>query len=313
MTRNLLTSHFHPSILEAYVACRLIPLDEDPGIRPIGIGEVLRRIIGKIVVWQLKEDIKEAAGPLQTCAGHPTGAEAAIYAMQKIFNDETTDAIILIDASNAFNCMNCSVALHNMYVICPVIATYVSNTYRYPSRLFVAGGVEIKSHEGTTQGDPLAMPWFSLNTVPVIQSLRNQVPSVKQVWLADDASGGGKLQDLREWYNLIVSQGKRSGYYVNEKKCWLILKVPSMEEEARKIFAGTAVNITAEGQRHLGAAVGSKEYKDQYCSSKVNKWTDEIKSPTEIARSQPQAAYTAFIKGYRSKFTYFMRTDDSKF
>ena len=57
MTGNLLTFHFHPSILDAYVACRLIALDKDPGIRPIGTGEVLRRIIGKIVVWQLKEDI----------------------------------------------------------------------------------------------------------------------------------------------------------------------------------------------------------------------------------------------------------------
>ena len=127
--------------------------------------------------------------------------------MQTIFNDETKDATLLIDASNAFNCMNRSVALHNTYVICPVIATYVSNTYRHPSKLFVAGDAGIKSQEGTTRGDPLAMPWFSLNTVPVIQSLRNQVPSVKQVCLADDASGGGKLRHLREWYNLTVSQG----------------------------------------------------------------------------------------------------------
>ena len=44
-----------------------------------------------------------------------------------------------------------------------------------------------------------------------------------------------------------------------------------MVEEARKIFAGTTVNITTEGQRHLGAVVGSKEYKDQYCSSKVDR------------------------------------------
>ena len=134
----------------------------------------------------------------------------------------------------------------------------------------------LSAPEGITQGDPLSMPWFSLNTVHVIQSLRNQVPSVKQVWLADDASGGGKLWDLHEWYNLIVSQGKKSDYYVYEKKCWLILKGPSRKEEARKIFAGTAVNITAEEQRHLGAVVGSKDSKNQYCSSEVTKWTDEI-------------------------------------
>ena len=102
------------------------------------------------MVWQPKEDTKEA---LRTYAGHPAGAEVAIHAMQTIFNDDTTDAILLIDAGNAFNCMNRSTALHNTYVICLAITTYVSNTYRHPSRLFVAGGAEIKSQEGTTQGD----------------------------------------------------------------------------------------------------------------------------------------------------------------
>ena len=32
---------------EALVACRLIPLNKNPCVRPIGVGGVIRRIIGK--------------------------------------------------------------------------------------------------------------------------------------------------------------------------------------------------------------------------------------------------------------------------
>ena len=64
--------------------------------------KVLRRIIGKTVSWTLKDEIKEAAGLLQTCSGHNAGAEAAIHGMNHVFAEEGTSAILLIDASNAF-------------------------------------------------------------------------------------------------------------------------------------------------------------------------------------------------------------------
>ena len=101
-------------MLEGYTSCRLIPLDKNPGIRPIKVGEVLRRIVGKTVAGFLKEEIKEAAGPLQVCADHSAGSEAAIHAMSQVFLEEGTDGILLIDASNSFNQMNRSVALHNI-------------------------------------------------------------------------------------------------------------------------------------------------------------------------------------------------------
>ena len=159
---------------------------------------MLRRIIGKTISRSINKNIKEAAGPLQTCAGHGAGAEAAIHAMREIFHDEGTDGVLLIDASNAFNCLNRLVALHNIQVTCPIIATYIINTYRQHSVLFVAGGKQILSMEGTTQGDPLAMAWYSLSTGVLIDTLRAQIPSVKQVWLADDASAAGKLGALKD-------------------------------------------------------------------------------------------------------------------
>ena len=60
------------------MACRLIPLDKSPVICPIGIGELPRRIIPKSVLRIAREDIQEAAGPLQTCAGYEAGCEAAV-------------------------------------------------------------------------------------------------------------------------------------------------------------------------------------------------------------------------------------------
>ena len=42
LARLLATEYLDPNALEAFVACRLIPLDKNPGVRPIGISEVTR-------------------------------------------------------------------------------------------------------------------------------------------------------------------------------------------------------------------------------------------------------------------------------
>ena len=43
--------------LEALLANQLIPLNKSPGVRPIGIEEVLRRIIGKVVMSVVKKEV----------------------------------------------------------------------------------------------------------------------------------------------------------------------------------------------------------------------------------------------------------------
>ena len=62
--RRLCTSLVNPEALSAFMACRLLPLDKCPGVRPIGIGEVPRRIISKAVLWILSNDIQDAAAPV---------------------------------------------------------------------------------------------------------------------------------------------------------------------------------------------------------------------------------------------------------
>ena len=142
--------------LGSYVACRLVPLDKNPEVHPIGVCEVMRRIIGNAVLRILSRNIQETVGSRQLCAGQLTGVEAAIHVMRRIYESNETEAVLLVDASNAFNQLNRAAALHNIGILCPELATILRNTYKEESRLFV-GGEELISAEGTTQGDPLAM------------------------------------------------------------------------------------------------------------------------------------------------------------
>ena len=152
-----------------YIASRLIPIDKRLGFRLIGVREVLKRIAGKAVMILLKKDILQAAGLLELCGGQVARSEAAIHAMHDVFNDDNTESILLIDEENAFNSINRKVMPHNLKFICPVIATYISNCYMCPARLFIIGGEELFPKEGTTQGDPTSMGAYALGILLLLR------------------------------------------------------------------------------------------------------------------------------------------------
>ena len=140
MIKKLCTIENQSTSLEAFLANRLISLDKNPGLRPIGVGEVLRRIAGKVIVSHLKEDVIQSVGSLQVRTGQDAGCELLIHAMRTIYEDQSAEAVLLVDASNAFNSINRNVFSHNVEVICPSTALYVENCYSVNSRLVIIGG-----------------------------------------------------------------------------------------------------------------------------------------------------------------------------
>ena len=240
-----------------------------------------------------------------------SGSEAAIHAMHDIFKDDGTEAILLIDAENAFNVINRKVMLKNISVLCPIISTFIQNCYCIPSHLYIIGGTEILSKEGTTQGDPTAMAAYALALTPLlrqlIQFINEQNQKTKEVAFADDITAADKIEDLKCYWDEITTKGPNYGYYPKASKSHLIVKEKYINK-ATNNFQGLDVQITTAGERHLGAVIGSMQFKEKYVANQVGVWNEQLIVLSNIAEIEPQVAYVAFVSGFKHKLTYFMRT-----
>ena len=228
----LCTSYVDPAGIAAMVAGWLIALDKNPGVRPIGVGEVIRRIFSKAVLSVVKLDILDATGYSQLCARQDAGNEAAVHAMREVYGDSSTEAVLLVDASNAFNNLYSQVALRKIQTLYPSLATILINTYREDVPLFIDNCC-ILSSEGTTQGDPLAMTMYSIDVTLLVNDLWG--PCIRQVWFTDDATAGGSLNGLYDWWCRLKSLEPSYGYFVNASKTWLIVK-PEYLNLAGEVF-----------------------------------------------------------------------------
>ena len=108
---------------------------------------------------------------------------------------------MLVDATNAFNSLNCQATLRNIQDLCPSFSTILINTYRVDVVLYIEGST-LLLEEGTTQGDPLAMLMYALGVLPLIDCIFGDL---MQVWYADDATACGSLSELRLWWDKLCT------------------------------------------------------------------------------------------------------------
>ena len=206
--------------IRALMSRRLIALDKCPGVRPIAVGEVLRRIIGKVMALATGTDIEDLCGVDQLCSGLRAGIEGAVHAMRELYDEHKEDGwgVLLVDAKNAFNSLNRSAALWNAGVQWPRCSRFLFNTYRGYVSLFLQGSSEvILSKEGVVQGDPLSMLMYAAAVMPLIKHLTDKNKWI-QNWYADDSACAAKLSNLKVWFQKLCEIGPDFGYYPEPKK-----------------------------------------------------------------------------------------------
>ena len=96
-------------------------------------------------------------------------------------------------------------------------------------------------------------------------------------------------------------------YFPKSSKCYLAVK-PEFVETKKSIFLCTDIQITTGGARHLGAVIGSKEFREIYVADKVKTWIEQIRVLAEITLTQPQVVYSAFVHGVISRWSFVSRT-----
>ena len=193
---------------------RLIALDKMPGIRPIGIGKIWRRLSYKVLLMATMAEATEACGVDNLHGGLETGIEGDIYAAKEMWQEMDKEAEVgftLVDARNAFNEINRIVMLWTVRRIWPSESTFIFNCYKHHNTLTIRGDNRftcyLHSQEGVTQGCLLAMVLYALGLIPLIKILKHQIQQLQNTWFADDGAAGGKWEDIKCWYDLLLELG----------------------------------------------------------------------------------------------------------
>ena len=105
--------------------------------------------------------------PTALCVAHGW-LRSGIHTLTDIFETDEYEAMLFVYALKVFNSINCQ----NIQVIFPFLAPMIINTYRMSSCLFI-DAESIMSREGVTQGDPLAMAFYAIATILLIESFSN--------------------------------------------------------------------------------------------------------------------------------------------
>jgi hypothetical protein len=181
------------------------------GIRPIVVGNIFIKAIGKAIVKTLSKKFQEFFLPRgQVGVATPGGTDALIHAVRLATISHPDWHAVQLDFKNAFNEISRDLIWRQLQAHFPELCPYFRLRYGSPTKLLMMGDpIPIFSSTGVQQGDPLGPFFFSLALQAVIDD-RPKDPSQPQIILGaylDDIVLVGPLPAVAVTVDALIHAG----------------------------------------------------------------------------------------------------------
>ena len=255
-------------VRQFFFGARLIGLaKKDGGIRPIAVGNAIRRLFGKVTCMAIKDRAASLFDPHQLGFGKARGAEGAVHATRRFLTSDSDsdkrELFLKLDFKNAFNSIRRDVMLAEVKQHFPEIFNLIHAAYGGSSILLYRDEV-LASEEGIQQGDPDGPFLFCLVVLPLLLKLKSHLNS----WYLDDGTVGGTAADVLADYQYVEREGHRFGLHLNVHKCELSILASSADHSILQQF-GNTTRVDPSKLTLLGAPIGSEQAVDDCLTSKA--------------------------------------------
>ena len=273
------------------------------GIRPIAIGEVLRRVVGKVLCQEVKQAAQDYFWPRQVGVGAQLGADSAVHSVRQWCERHAADAgkvVLKLDFENAFNCVDRGAALRELRGHFPSLSRWAQWCYGQHSSLYF-GRWDVASQTGVQQGDPIGPLLFACCIHPLVLRLDRVFreglhadPHGLCLFYLDDGMLCGEAGAVAECLRLVAAEGGQLGLRLKLSKCELIVPAGQTRHDLSALFPrGLLVDERGEnrviwsgGFEFLGAPIGTAAFCESHAAARAEQARSLLAAIAELPDPQ---------------------------
>lgn len=179
LTTKFAKGQMNRALAPWFAGARLTPLKKrDAGVRPVAVGETLRRVISSILTTRVRDRARENPAPLQVGVAISGGCEAMEHPTRRVvrrLHEDPTQGLLKIDLKNAFNLVNRNSFLAETRQHLPELYKWTEYCYAEDHPHLWVGDWMLRSVLGAQQGDPLGPLLFALALQPILTRLQEHL------------------------------------------------------------------------------------------------------------------------------------------